>query len=146
MVYIIRNLLMLISIYLCTTSCKEKVFTGNVNCDECFIDKSDSVNLTFHVTLNDTYFEVPFCLYMGKIEDGEFIDTFYVFVDEENILHNQVYVKAGIEYSAKAIYKTAERTVYVVDGTKQKYKRVSDNCEDVCWVSEDDDLFLELAY
>lgn len=146
MVSLIRNIILPVFIIVCFTSCKEKVFTGDVNCDECYLDKPDSVFLTIHYTLNDEFFEVPVVVFKGKIDGGELIDTFYCYVDSLGTNLNLIYVEAEEEYSAKAIYKTEKRTVYVVDGIKQKLKSVSETCEETCWVSEDDELFLDLAY
>jgi hypothetical protein len=135
-----------IVIILCLFSCKEKIFTGDVNCDECYDPKPDSVDLKIYTTLNDQFEEVPFLLYKGNIDNGTLIDTFYNYVDSLGIEHNQVYVKADAEYSAKAIYKTNERTVFVVDGTKQQLKKVTSTCDNTCWVIEGNQLYLELAY
>jgi hypothetical protein len=146
MVSLIRKIIIPVFIIIWFISCKEKIFTGNVNCDECFVDKPDSVYLTIHFTQNEQFPEVPVLLFKGNIDSGKLIDTFYCYVDSLGIEYNQVYVEAEEEYSAKAIYETNERTVYVVDGTKQKLKYVSETCEETCWVSEDDQLFLELVY
>jgi hypothetical protein len=128
-------------------ACKDKIFTGNVNCDECYTDGYDSIDIVLNVSINDQFLEVPVLLYKGKsIENGEFIDTFYCFIDEEKVVYNTVFVKSDESYSAKAIYKNNDRTVFVVDGINQKMKRVSDVCEQECWVSVNDELSLELVY
>jgi hypothetical protein len=75
------------------------------------------------------------------MDDGEFIDTFFLFGNPAYI-----WVKAEEEYSVKAIYETGDRTVLVVDGTKQKIKRVSDYCDYDCWVIVDEELHIELRY
>ncbi len=121
--------------------CEEKVFTWDVDCDECYTIKPDSVDLIINWTKNADYQEIPLLLYKGKAEEGEFIDTFYCFEDPAYI-----WVKADEEYSAKVIYESEDRTVMVVDGTRQKLKHVSDICDEPCWVSTEADLYLELKF
>jgi hypothetical protein len=146
MVSLIRNIILAVLLIITITTCQDKVFTGDVNCDDCDIDKPDLIYITLNVTINDEFPEVPVLLYKGRsIENGELVDTFYCYA-EDGIIYNQASVEADEEYSAKAIYETEERTVYVVDGIKQKLKRVTDACEEECWVSENDELQLELAY
>lgn len=146
MVSLIKNIILPVLLIICITSCKDKIFTGDVNCDECYTDKPDSLYITLNVTLNDQYPEVPVILFIGRnIDSGVLIDTFYCFI-EKNVRYDQAYVHVDEDYSAKAIYETEERTVYVVDGIRQKLKRVTDACEVECWVSENDELFLELTY
>jgi hypothetical protein len=131
----------IVTIVLLITDCDEKIFTESVNCDECYTLKPDSVNLIIDLTLNKQYSEIPVLLYKGNIPSGEFIDTFYFSISPGNI-----WVKADETYSAKAIYKSDERTVFVVDGAKQKLKRVTDVCSDPCWVADGVELDLVLAY
>jgi hypothetical protein len=122
-------------------SCEEKLFTGSVNCEECYTEKPDSVDLVLHWSKNSKFPEIPILLYQGTIDAGEFIDTFYLFGNPA-----QIWVKAEKEYSVKAIYETDNRTVFVVDGIKQKLKHVTDYCDENCWVTEDVDLYIELKY
>ena len=146
MVHIIRKVLFVVFIITVLISCKEKIFTGGVNCDDCYIDKPDYFYFTLNVTLNDSFPEVPVLIYKGKsIENGEFIDTFICFIDGGERF-DQAELKAEEYYSAKAIYKNNKRTVYVVDGINHKLKRVSDQCEEECWVSENDVFKLQLVY
>jgi hypothetical protein len=126
---------------LLTAACDQKVFTGNVNCNECYTTKPDSLDLTIDLTINAHYPEIPVLLYKGNIPGGELIDTFY-FTETPGY----IWVKAEETYSAKAIYKLDERTVLVVDGVAQKLKSVTDACSEACWVEEGKELNLELAY
>jgi hypothetical protein len=124
-------------------SCEEKVFKDSVDCEnECYTIKPDSVDLIFHWTMNDEFNEIPILLYQGTIEEGAFIDTFYLFANPA-----YVYVKAGKTYSVKALYEQDGKSTWVVDGTHQKLKKVSDYCEQGdCWVVENADLYIELKY
>lgn len=123
------------------SACKDKFNTSDVDCNECYVDKPDSALLIVNLTINNQFEEIPILLYSGNIDNGTFIDTFYCFMDPAKIL-----VKSEGEYSAKAIYSTDERTVYVVDGTKIKQKRVSDYCDETCWVTTNNVLYLRLSY
>jgi hypothetical protein len=135
---------MIIFILWISYACNEKFFTGDVNCNECYTEKPDSIEIVLHVTINNSiYPEVPVLLFKNDITKGQFIDTFFC-----RNSSNPVLVKADNNYSAKAIYESSERTVYVVDGIKQKLKLASGACTDneSCWVIENADLYLELAY
>ncbi len=131
---------LLLTLFLFTV-CEEKVFTGDVDCYDCFTIKPDSVDLIIRWTKNEDYPEIPVVLFGGKVDQGVLIDTFYCFEDPAYI-----WVKADAEYSAKAIYESVDRTVVVVDGTKQKLKTVSEACDEPCWVATDAELFLKLKF
>ena len=122
-------------------SCEEKVITADVDCNECYSEKPDSVDLILHWTKNTEFQEIPILLYKRTVDDGEFIDTFFLFGNPAYI-----WVKAEEEYSVKAIYETSDRTVMAVDGTKQKLKRVTDLCDYECWVIVNEELQIELRY
>lgn len=122
-------------------ACTDKVFTFDVDCNECYSEQPDSVDLIIHWTKNSNFQEIPILLYKGPIAQGEFIDTFFLFGNPAYI-----WVKSDEEYSIKGIYETGERTVMVVDGTRQKNKRVTDYCDYDCWVIIDEELDIELRY
>jgi hypothetical protein len=115
-----------------SASCGEKIFTGDVNCDECYTDKPDHVYLEISATLNGENPVVPFVVYRGNIEDNqvEFADTLY-----ESPYY--LYVKADKKYSVKATYKYADATLYAVDGTKPRILLASGVCDADCYVIKD---------
>ena len=121
--------------------CEEKIFTWDIDCQECYYYKPDSVDLIINWTQNEDFPEIPVLLYKGKVDNGEFIDTFFCFKDPAYI-----WVKANEEYSAKAVYASETRTIVVIDGTQQKLKHVSEACDEPCWVSTDADLQLKLKF
>lgn len=133
-------ILLSIACLLCILSCNDKIFTWDVDCEECYSEKPDSVDLIIHWTKNSEFDEIPILLYKGTT-GGEFIDTFYLFGNPA-----YVWVKAEQEYAIKAIYETNDRTVIVVDGTKQKLKRVTDYCDYDCWVIVNEELDIKLRY
>jgi hypothetical protein len=144
MVSVIKKVLSLLILFsaIFLSSCQEKIFTANVNCDECYTDKPDSVNLVLHFTKNSQFDTVPILIFEGNIDTGVLIDTFFCWADPAN----DIWVKANTYYSAKAIYKFPDKTIMVVDGTKQEVKRVSGQCDNDCWVIEGVDLKLKLAF
>jgi hypothetical protein len=123
------------------TVCEEKIITWDVDCNECYTIKPDSVDLIINWTKNEDYPEIPVVLFKGKVDKGEWIDTFFCFEDPAYI-----WVKANEEYAAKAIYEKSDRTVIVVDGTETKLKRVSEACDESCWVITDEILELKLKF
>lgn len=116
-------------------SCGEKIFTGDVNCDECYTTKPDEVDLIIEVTLSGGYPEVPIVVYRGEIEENqvEYIDTVY-----ENPYY--LYVKTDRKYSVLAKYVKEDKTLYAVDATKPKVLKVTDACDEECYVIEDVNL------
>jgi hypothetical protein len=115
-----------------TASCGEKLFTGDVNCDECYTDKPDYVYLEINATLNGENPEVPFVVYRGNVEDNqvEFSDT----ISESPYY---LYVKADNKYSVKATYKKGDATLYAIDGTKPRILLASGVCDSDCYVIKD---------
>jgi hypothetical protein len=122
-------------------SCEEKVFTGNVDCNECYVPKPDSVDLVIKLTINDKYPEVQLIVFRNNIEDNKVLDTLYV--TQSPVYY---YVKANQSYSVRATYSYLGKTTIAFDGTHQQLKRVSTVCEEICWVIEDEKLNVQLQY
>lgn len=114
------------------SGCQEKIFTGNVNCDECYTDKPDSAALYIDVTINDKYKAVPLVIYNGEVENDQ-----VEWIDTTHISDYWVWVAVDRYYSVKVEYASDKDTIYVIDATKIKKKRVSDACDDACWVIVD---------
>lgn len=127
-----RLILLLGTILFGSVSCGEKIFTGDVNCEECYTEKPDSVDLVIHVTLNGEFQEVPIVIYKGNIEDNQVIQV-------DTVIESPYYwyVPAGKRYSVKASYEKDAATLFAVDGTKPKVLRVTDACDSECYVIED---------
>ena len=60
--------LLLIGLLILCGSCDEKIFTGNVNCDECYSEKPDEADLVIDLTINYKYPVVLITIYYGDIE------------------------------------------------------------------------------
>jgi hypothetical protein len=124
-----RLTLIFVLIVLISDSCGEKLFTGDVNCDECYQDKPEHVTLEIEATVSGEYPEIPFVVYRGDVEDNqvEFADTIY-----ESPYY--LYVEVDNKYSVRAEYKKDDATLYAIDGTKPRVLRVSDVCDTDCYV------------
>jgi hypothetical protein len=127
------------SICLVFISCKEKLFTGDVNCSECYTPKPDSAYMTIKFTINKDYKEVPFVLYRGDFEDNQ-ID----WIDTSHTATKDVWVKTDQIYSVKAKYKKGDKTLYAVDGGKVKVLLVTGTCDQDCYVIKGKTLNLEI--
>ena len=135
------HIIIVIGVIFLISSCKEKLITWNVNCDECYDTEYDSVDLNVSVTINDKYLSVPLILYRGDVEENQ-VD----WVDTANGTEYYVSVAVGQQYSIKLEYTYDSDTIYVIDGTKIKMKRVSDQCDAECWVIENDKIDGRLKY
>jgi hypothetical protein len=131
---------LLLSICLVFISCKEKLFTGDVNCSDCYTPKPDSAYMTIRFTINKDYNEVPFVLYRGDFEDNQ-ID----WIDTSHTATKDVWVKTDQIYSVKAKYSKGDKTLYAVDGGKVKVLLVTGVCDQDCYVIKDETLNLEIS-
>lgn len=129
----------LLSICLVFISCNEKLFTGDVNCSECYTPKPDSAYLTVKFTINEDYKEVPFVLYRGDFEDNQ-VD----WIDTANTVAKDIWVRTDQQYSLKAKYRKGDKTLYAVDGGKVKVLLVTDACNEDCYVIKDETLNVEI--
>ncbi|MBN2212633.1 MAG: hypothetical protein JW723_00185 [Bacteroidales bacterium] len=126
---------------MCLSGCQEKIFTGSVDCSECYTDKPDSAILYIDVTINDKYQKVPLVLFREDFEKN-LVD----YVDTTDMGEYWIWVAADQQYSVKVEYAYNSDTIYVIDATKVKIKRVSDECDEVCWVVVNDRINARLKY
>jgi len=131
--------ILLLSVCLVFFSCKEKLFTGDVNCSDCYTPKPDSAYLTVKFTINEDYKEVPFVLYRGDFEDNQ-VD----WIDTSHTATKDIWVKTDQEYSVKAKYRKGDKILYAIDGGKVKVLLVTDACDQECYVIKDETLNLEI--
>ncbi len=120
-------------------SCKDDPFNLQVNCDECHVVKPDSGDIIVHLTWNDTYDSIPVMVFKGKIEDNniEYVDTAYG-------SYYYLRVKINEYYSVRAVYKNKGKTTYVFDGGKIKAVKVSDVCQQDCYIIKKGEYDLRL--
>lgn len=133
-------ILAFVMLIICTSACEEKVFVASVDCDECYPDKPNLVDLK--IDLSNGYGDTLIVdLYFGKVSDNTYYESYYVW-------DNPAYfaVEPNHEYSAVAYYNTGNRQVKVIDGTEINLRSVSSACTDLCWIIEGAYLDLRLVY
>lgn len=130
-----KKLILGILLILALLSCDEKIFTADVDCDECYSYELEEADLVITLTLNYKYRSVPFTVYKGNIEDNNI-------VLQDTVDYSPVYVNVPVNkrYSVKAEYNYQGKVLYVVDGTNLKTKSVADACSEKCYVIENEDL------
>jgi hypothetical protein len=129
-----------IILLLLLSACGEKLFTGDVNCSECYSPKPDSLDLIIDLSIDDEFKKVPLVIYRGDVEDNqiEYIDTAYA-------SPYRLYVAVGTKYSVKAKYRKADSTVlYAVDGTTIKILLVTATCDVDCYVIKNDRMNVKI--
>ncbi|MFO7369962.1 MAG: hypothetical protein R6X09_06810 [Bacteroidales bacterium] len=112
-------------------SCDEKVYTGDVDCDECYTEKPQQADLIIDLTISNRFGNVVVNVYEGEVEDNQVVLT-----DTVDYTPFYAYVKVDKKYAVRAEYRKGTETLYVIDGTKLKVMSVSDACEDACYVIE----------
>jgi len=131
--------LALLSLCLVFFSCKEKIFTGDVNCADCYTPKPDSAYMTIRFTINEDFKVIPFVLYRGDFEANQidWIDTSYASTFD-------IWVRTDQKYSVKAKYRKGDKTLYAVDDGRVKALKVTDACGDDCYVIENETVNVEI--
>jgi len=130
-----RLTLTLIFLLFIAESCNEKLYTGDVDCNECYTEEPEDADLIIDLTINSQYYRVPVIVYKGDVEDNKIIaiDT----VDYSPFI---VYVPVNEKYSVKAEYIKGESTLFVINGTKLKVLSVSNACDEACYVIKGESL------
>jgi hypothetical protein len=138
------SLVIIALIVLAILGCDQKVFTGSVECSECYQEKPDKYFLSVYLTFNDSITEIPLKLCKGNIEDGDVLgyDTARANNDRPFLFFEDVYIDR--DYSMSAEYRFTGKTLYVVDGTHPNAKLVTNVCDQQCWVVDDNAMELEI--
>lgn len=133
------RLFFLLSMCFVFISCKEKIFTGDVNCSDCYIPKPDSAYMTIKFTINDDYSEVPFILYRGDFDANQidWIDTAYASTKD-------IWVRTDQKYSVKAKYRKGDKTLYAINKGRVNVLLVTDACDEECYVIKNETVNLEI--
>jgi hypothetical protein len=118
----------------------EKLFTANVDCSECYYPEPDSADIEIRVTINGDFTKVPLVFYEGDVEDNKVIYTDTAI----SPTHYLYWVPVNHHYSVKAEYKRNGSVLFAIDGTKVKTARVSDACDDECYVILNDVMDVEI--
>jgi hypothetical protein len=139
------SLIFIVLTVLALWRCDQKVFTGSVNCSDCYQEKPDKYYIAVYLTFNDSIKEIPLKLCQGDIENDNNIlgyDTARA-GDESPFLYIED-VALDRDYSMSAEYRFKGRTLYVVDGTHPKAKLVSGTCDVDCYVIDNNAMDLEI--
>ena len=122
-------------------SCEEKIFTDNIDCEECYQIKPDSADLFVKLTINSTYDTIPLIVYRNEVEDNdiEYIDTAYG-------SPYYLFVPVNKKYSIAAEYNADSKKIIAIDGAKLKLKHVRSACDKECWLIEGGELDVRLKY
>ncbi|HEX2394730.1 MAG TPA: hypothetical protein VHI78_05250 [Bacteroidales bacterium] len=132
--------ILFLALILCTlTSCDEKIFTGNVNCDECYVEKPGNADLVIDLTINNKFSAVPVTVYYGDAEDNRI-----VVIDTAYTTPYYLYVPVDRKYSVKAEYRTDKEVINAVDGTNLRVLSVTDACDVTCYVIENEKMDVRL--
>jgi hypothetical protein len=116
-------------IVLLPTSCGEKIFTGDVDCSECYREKPDHADLVIDLTFDADFQAVPVVVYKGDVEDNQVMCR-----DTAFSTPYYCYVPVNARYSVRAEYKKGASTLFAIDGTKLKILLVTDACDAECYV------------
>jgi len=122
-----------------TVSCNEKIFTGDVDCNDCYYDKPDEADLIIDLTISYKYPNPQVTVYKGDVENNDVVS-----VERTESTPYYVSVPVDNKYSVRVEYRSGNKTVIAVDGTNLKVLRVSDACDDACYIIENDHIDLTL--
>ena len=130
-----RLTLVVLLLLIITGSCEEKIYTGDVDCDECYTEKPQYADLIIDLTIANRFGNVVVNVYEGELEDNHVVLT-----DTVDYSPFYAYVRVDKKYAVRAEYKKGTETLYVVDGTKLKVLLVRGECDDDCYVIEGESL------
>jgi hypothetical protein len=120
-------------------SCNEKIFTDDVDCNTCSLDKPYIAGVAINVSVDYRFNAVPLTIYEGDLEDKKVVlrDTFYLPVDT-------VFLRVGKKYTVEAIYKWNNKTFHALNAAKPKVLTVSDACDETCYVLSNNKIDVRL--
>ncbi len=122
-------------------SCGDEYFFDDVDCSQCYVPKPEFGPVKVSVTMNSENTRIPIKIFKGKYEEAflknyesaVIIDTLSVSSIEYNLDVNEYY-SVAVEY-----IQNGEKVI-VVDGDKLKMYKVSDSCDEVCWIFKGGDI------
>jgi hypothetical protein len=131
-------------------SCEEKLFTFNVDCNECYTDQPTHGDIIVSISqdlVNDSI-GLPYIVYEGDLENNKvmFIDTIKA-NDTLDAGRFYVFMELDKPYTFKMKYLAKDnRIFYVIDGCRPVTKQVSDECSEPCWVITGNKISLTVKY
>ena len=124
--------------------CDQKIYTGPVECADCYQDKPNEYFLYVYLTFNDSITEIPLVLYDGDIENHDTVYADTARAEDDYPYLFDIDVKIDREYSMSAEYRFSGKTIYAVDGTKVITRLVTETCDLDCYVVDDNAMDLEI--
>ncbi|HEX3007416.1 MAG TPA: hypothetical protein VHO90_07350 [Bacteroidales bacterium] len=117
-------------------SCGDEYMLDDVDCSECYTPKPEYGPVTVSLTSNAENKRIPVKVFKGKYEERYLKDySSAVVVDTVNDASSVTYdLPVNEYYSVEVEYMKDGKKVLVVDGDKLKMYKVSDNCDETCWI------------
>lgn len=135
MTYIRKLPLILSFLLLGLLSCGDEYFFDDVDCSECYVPKPEYGPVTISFTHNAENSRIPIKIFRGKYEESFLNDNSNVVVVDTVSQSSAIYdLEVNEYYSVAAEYMVNGKKVIVVDGDKLKLYKVSDSCDEVCWI------------
>lgn len=116
-------------------SCGDEYLLDNVDCSECYVPKPEYGPFTITLTPNDENRRIPVKIFKGKYQEN-FLKDFSsaVILDTVSVSNYVTDLKVNEYYSVAAEYTHNGQKVIVVDGDRLRIYKVSDNCDEICWI------------
>ena len=121
-------------------SCTEKIFTDDIDCEQCYELYPDPFDLEINFTTFPNVF-TTIILHHGKYSGSSVGDTFYFDKSPAYIVY-----EIDKDVSVEAVYNINGKITKAIDGTKMKPKRVSTACGSTCWLVEKTSVDVSLKY
>ena len=136
----IRIILIIVIGYL-VNSCNEDIILMDVDCSQCYTQRPEYASMKIKVTINEENPEVPITIFLGSYEKNQvrLVDTAtspYVSVD----------LIPARNYSIRAEYHVGDKTIYAIDGDEIELKKVSSQCDSVCWIIDGGEVDVRLKF
>lgn len=133
--HINRIILVFSIVMLGLLSCGDEYILDDVDCSECYVPKPDFGPVTVKLSINAENSRIPVKIFKGKYEE-KYLNDFSSAVHIDTISQSsfEVDLKVNEYYSVAAEYIKDGKKTIVVDGDKLKIYKVSDNCDEVCWI------------
>lgn len=116
-------------------SCGDEYFLDDVDCSECYVPKPDYGPVTLTLSRNAENDSIPILIFKGKYEES-YLDDFSSAVIIDTVAESTITVDLPVNefYSVAAQYIRDGKKVVVVDGDRLKLYKVSDQCDEICWI------------
>lgn len=125
--YIYFVLFLVISVV--AVSCYDDFTFDEINCSECYRVRPENGEIIINVTINNENPGVPVKIYRDKIETGRLRI-------KDTVKTNRVYFEVPLNhyYSVIAKYSVGNDSVFAVDGERIETKKITDQCDTICWI------------